>query len=64
MQKVCRRCGVEFTDPVPEVTDPGGNVEIACVEYCADCNCFIMNVIHRHDCAYKVRYIHDPVKGR
>ncbi|GAI87776.1 unnamed protein product, partial [marine sediment metagenome] len=37
--------------------------EIACVEYCADCNRFIMNVIHRHDCAYKVKHLHDPMKG-
>lgn len=64
MQKVCRRCGREFTNPVPEVTNPGGDTEIACVEICADCNCFIMNIVRRSDCAYKVKHLHDPIRGR
>lgn len=59
----CRRCGREFTDPVPEVTTPSGNREIACVEWCPGCNTFVMNVIFRWNTAYAVKHLEDPLKG-
>jgi hypothetical protein len=50
----CRRCGVEFTDPRPVVTNDEGIPEIASIEWCADCNQYVMNVVSRHNSAYKV----------
>lgn len=61
----CRRCGAGFTNPVPEVTVPGGDPEIACVEFCAECNVFVMNITRRWATAYAVdpKELVDPVRG-
>lgn len=61
----CRRCGREFTNPVPEVTDPGRDPEIACKEWCAECNAYTMNIIRRWSTAYAIdpRKLCDPLKG-
>ena len=62
---VCLRCGRGFTNPVPEVTSPGSDPEIACKEWCAECNLFTMNIIRRWSTAYKIdpRKLVDPVRG-
>lgn len=61
----CRRCGKEFDSPVPEVTYPGGIVEIASHEWCAECNAFAMNIVYRWSSAYRVdpKNLVDPVRG-
>lgn len=59
----CRRCGREFDNPVPEVTYPKGLHEIATSEWCAECNVFTMSIVFRESSAYKVRRLHDPMKG-
>ena len=49
----CRRCGIEFGNPVPEVTNPEGrNKEIACVEWCPRCNKVAMAALYRGASAY------------
>jgi len=60
---VCRRCGREFTNPVPEVTDPSGNKEIACVEWCSDCNALAMSILFRWSSAYCMKHLRDPLRG-
>lgn len=62
----CRRCGKEFTNPIPEVTVPEGDPEIACAEWCADCNRYAMNIIRRWATAYKAspHELHDPLRER
>lgn len=61
----CRRCGREFDNPVPEVTYPKGSHEVACAEWCADCNAFVMNIVYREFTAYmrKKGSLYDPVRG-
>jgi len=59
----CRRCGREFDNPVPEVTHPEDNREIASVECCADCNTLIMSVIFRGISAYRKERLYDPLRG-
>lgn len=59
----CRRCGREFSNPVPEVTYPEGIHEIACKEWCAECNTYAMSVTFRWSSAYRTRRLHDPMKG-
>lgn len=59
----CRRCGREFTNPVPEVTIPTGNKEIACREWCPDCNCLTMSIVYRESTAYRKERLYDPLKG-
>ena len=51
----CLRCGREFNNPVPEVVNPKGNKEIACVHWCGDCNSKVMGIIFRHTSAYRKR---------
>jgi len=59
----CFRCGRGFTNPVPEVTDPTGNREIACKDWCSDCNCLVMSVIFREISAYRRVRLLDPLRG-
>ena len=49
----CKRCGAEFSDPVPEVSVPEDNTEIACSEWCAGCNAFVMSIVFRESSAYR-----------
>ncbi len=60
----CLRCGKEFDNPMPEVTYPEGIHEIACKEWCAECNQFTMNVIRRWSSAYRVKDPVDLIKRR
>lgn len=61
----CRRCGTEFTDPRPIVTNDEGIPEIASKEWCADCNKYVMNVVFRHNSAYRASpgTLKDPFRG-
>lgn len=61
----CRRCGQEFDNPVPEVTHSEGSHEIACEEWCPDCNILAMSVIFRGFSAYRKEkgQLVDPLKG-
>lgn len=59
----CRRCGAEYDSPVPEVTYPEGNHEIATTEWCDNCNALIMSVIFRESSAYRPTKLFDPLKG-
>ncbi len=61
----CRRCGVEFDDPVPENSIPSGNTDIASAEWCADCNTFVMSVVFRESSVYRKGKgeLFDPLKG-
>lgn len=61
----CRRCGRSFDDPVPEVTHSEGIHEIACVEWCAECNAFAMSIVFRESSAYRVAKgsLRDPMQG-
>lgn len=60
---VCLRCGKEFDSPVPEVTYPGGINEIACNEWCAECNKFAVSILFRWSSAYRIKRPLDPVRG-
>lgn len=53
----CLRCGKEFENPVPEVTNISqtANSEIATSDWCADCNRLAMNVVFRESTFYKVK---------
>ncbi len=59
----CRRCGRKFDNPVPEITFPEGINEIACSEWCAECNQFAVSVLFRWSSAYRMRHPVDPVRG-
>ena len=48
----CLRCGKDFRDPVPEIVNPGGNVEIATADWCAACNKAAMAALGRQRSAY------------
>ena len=50
---ICLRCGKEYDEPIPEVTHPEGDREIASVHYCARCNTLIMTVLFRNNSAYR-----------
>ncbi len=50
---ICVRCGKEYDEPIPKVTDPTGIKEIASEHFCADCNALIMTVIYRNRSAYR-----------
>lgn len=63
MPKLCRRCGREFTNPTPEVKEPGGRTEIACVGWCSDCNALTMSVLFREISAYRTKHLVDPLRG-
>ena len=59
----CLRCGRSFENPVPEITNPGGNTEIATDEYCADCNRLVMSLVNRYSSAYwKKGELSDPLR--
>lgn len=59
----CRRCGKEFDNPMPEVTYPEGINEIACREWCAECNQFAVTILFRWSSAYRVKHPQDPIRG-
>lgn len=64
----CVRCGTEFDNPVPEVTNPAGNTEIACNGWCPACNAFAMAIAFRFSSAYlpesgNAGEIRDPLRG-
>lgn len=61
---ICLRCERKFDNPVPEVTYPEGYHEIACIEWCADCNALTVAVIFRGSTAYKKFPLFDPTKTR
>ena len=51
----CLRCGLEYDNPVPEVTNPEGQImEIMTVEWCPACNAIGVSVLFRERCAYQV----------
>lgn len=60
---ICLRCGRPFDNPVPDVTYPEGNPEIACSEWCSDCNTLAMSVVFRESSSYRRKPLRDPVKG-
>ena len=62
IQMKCLRCGKDFDDPRPEVTQPGLNPEIACVSYCPDCNRAVMSYVFRNNSAYFRKDFQDPMK--
>lgn len=60
----CLRCGREFEDPRPAVTNEDGiNTEIATDEWCPDCNRIVMMVVFRQSSAYFDKKAIDPVRG-
>lgn len=62
----CRRCGEEYTDPVPKVKNPQGTkAEIATPLWCPKCNAFTMGVLWRGDSIYSSgpEDLQDPLKG-
>ncbi len=58
----CLRCRCNFENPVPPVTDPGGFNEIACKEWCPECNTLAMSVIFRESSAYRTKELTDPLR--
>lgn len=51
----CLRCGAEFDNPVPPVTNPEGRMdEIMSVHWCPDCNAIGNSVLFRENAAYQV----------
>lgn len=62
---VCLRCHREFKERVIEETNPGGNPEIACDDWCPDCNRLAMSVVFREMSAYyrPGKPLYDPLKG-
>lgn len=59
----CRRCGRDFTTPIPDIVNPQGNLEIACVEWCAECNALAMSIIFRESSAYRTEGLFDPLRS-
>lgn len=60
----CLRCGRDYEDPVPSVTNPDGqSTEIATREWCPDCNRIAMMAVRRHSSAYFLKGAVDPVRG-
>ncbi len=60
---ICKRCGREFSNPIPEITEPEGHREVASAEWCADCNSFAMSIVFRNSSAYRKKKLYDPVRG-
>jgi hypothetical protein len=61
---VCARCGREYENPVPSVTNPEGNItEIAASEWCSDCNRIAMMAVFRQSSVYFKKGATDPLKG-
>ncbi len=58
----CRRCKADFDNPVPPVTQSDGIEEIACKEWCPECNTLAMSVIFRESSAYRTRELTDPLR--
>ena len=56
----CLRCGKDFETPYPEIVYPELDREIACVEWCPECNALVVNVVHRGSSAYKSRRLVRP----
>lgn len=53
--RICRRCGKEYDNPVPPVTNPKGEItEIMTVEWCPQCNAVGASVLFREKSAYQV----------
>jgi len=53
--KKCLRCGEEFTDPIPKVTNPEGEItDIATNDWCSNCNAILSSVLFRERSAYQV----------
>lgn len=51
----CKRCGREFSNPVPPLGFPNTSepdYEIACIHWCPDCNRAAMMAVHRGGSAY------------
>ena len=61
----CTRCGNNFNDSIVDVTNEGGNYEIACSEWCPPCNVFVMAILFRNSSAYRpdAMSLYDPMKG-
>ncbi len=55
--EICLRCGKEFSNPIPPVTNPEGYTEIATDLWCADCNALVMTVLSRGRTAYQMMNI-------
>ena len=61
---ICLRCGREFENRMIEETNPGGNPEIACKDWCPDCNRLVMMTVFREQSAYyKKGGLYDPIRG-
>ena len=54
---ICLRCGKEFNNSVPKITNSKGFTEIATNEWCSDCNNLCMNLVFREGTAYKVKLL-------
>ncbi len=63
--RICKRCGREYDNPVPPITntDPNFNREIATADWCAGCNAFVASIVHRGRSAYQQYPMCDPTKG-
>ena len=60
----CRRCGREFDNPVPEVSNPSGiRTDIASTEWCSDFNKTAMSALYRDSGAYYVYGLRPPWQG-
>ena len=60
----CLRCKNEFESREIEEVNPGGNSEIACVDWCPACNIVAMTVLRREQSAYyKKGPLYDPIRG-
>jgi len=53
VERVCNRCRKPYTNPYPPTKNPGGVIEIATTEFCADCNAHVMHVLFRQNSAYR-----------
>lgn len=58
----CLRCKRDFENPVPSVTNADGNMEIACRDWCPDCNTLAMSIIFRESSAYRTKELYDPLR--
>jgi len=60
----CLRCGNDFENPVPPITNPEGkSTEIASSEWCSVCNQRAVMLIHREDTVYYDRKTFDLSRG-
>ena len=60
---ICSRCGKKFDNPYPKIVNPERNTEIACINWCADCNRIAMSALLRQGGAYWSQGKRPPWQG-